>query len=548
MLRLLAPFALAFVLLAGCGGAPHAAPVASSPPPARPRIVVTLVYDQLASWVLEEHRARLDPSGALSRTMRRGTYVHRVAYDYAATYTAPGHAAIYTGAAPWQSAIPSNRIWDHARAARVSAVDDAVHPLFGRPTAFAAPTRLAAESIVDVVERETNGVAVTVSLAMKDRSAVIPGGQHPDACFWLDVRAGGFTTSSYYAQALPPWAEAWQAEHPLAATMRVWEPEDPASLASLGPDDAPGEGAYGLGRTFPHDPTTPESIGEPDAYLSTPFATDHLLAFAREAVRALHVGEDDVPDLLAISIATPDYIGHGFGPESWEYVDGLVRLDRAVGAFLDELEREHGEIAVLVTADHGVAPLVERARERGHADAIRWTSEHELELLRAHLTATLGEGAWVDAWVQPYVYLSAQAREPAHRAAVIAAVHAYLLARPGIALVFDTSAAETLRASADPIEALVGRSIPATPPGELYVVPRPWSVAEEELESEAGTSHGSPWDYDREVPVLFSGPGVPVAEQDERGISQARVATTITRLLGVSAPALASPDPLPGSP
>ncbi|MBL0220259.1 MAG: alkaline phosphatase family protein, partial [Myxococcales bacterium] len=185
------------------------------------------------------------------------------------------------------------------------------------------------------------GRALTLSLAMKDRSAVLPGGQHPDACFWLDPRAGGFTTSTYYATELPPWIATWQRAHPLAGTMHVWEPQSPSSLASLGPDDAPGEGAYGWGATFPHDPSAPASIGEPDAYLSTPASTEHLLAFAREAVRELHVGDDEEPDLLAISIATPDYIGHAFGPESWEYVDGLVRVDRAVGVFLDELERAH---------------------------------------------------------------------------------------------------------------------------------------------------------------------------------------------------------------
>lgn len=533
------------VALVSCGGA--AAHVEEPPPPApAPRVVVALVYDQLASWVLARHAEHLDPNGALRRTMRRGTWIHRVAYGYAGTYTAPGHAAIYTGAAPYESGIPSNRVWDRARRARVSAMDDATHPLFGRPTAFASPSILRAESVADVLERESGGAAITLSLAMKDRSAVLPGGQHPDGCFWLDVRAGGFTTSSWYGAELPPWVAAWQSEHPLAATMQVWEPEDPAMLAAaLGPDDQSGEGAYGFGRTFPHDPSSPEAIGEPDAYLSTPASVAHLLAFAREASRQLHVGEDAQTDLLAISIATPDYVGHAFGPESWEALDALVRVDREVGRFLDELEQEHGEIAVLITADHGVAPLVERSRERGHADAVRWTSEVELELLRAHLTETLGPGEWVDAWVQPYVYLSETARSGPDRDRVVLEITRWLSARPGIARVVDTRTGDTLRASSDPMDLLLGRSFPVPPPGELYVVPTEWSVAEEELSAEAGTSHGSPYDYDREVPVVMSGPGVAHADVDEPPRAQARVATTIAHLCGVSAPVLADPAPLP---
>lgn len=539
---------LSLSLSIGCG-ATHPAPTLPSHAAApRPRIVVTLVYDQLASWVLELHRDRLDPHGAIRRTIDRGTYVHRVAYQYAGTYTAPGHAAIYSGASPWQSGIPSNRVWDHARAARLSSMDDGAHPLFGRETVFASPSSFTAESVADVLERESGEVALTVSLAMKDRSAVLPGGQHPDGCFWLDPRAGGFTTSSYYSAALPAWIADWQAAHPLEGTMHVWEPEDPASLASLGPDDASGEGAYGFGATFPHDPSAPASRAEPDAYLSTPASTEHLLAFAREAVRVLHLGQDEQTDLLAVSIATTDYIGHAFGPESWEYVDGLVRVDRAVGAFLDELEREHGEIAVLITADHGVAPLVERARERGHTDAVRWTSERELDLLRESLARALGPGEWVAAWVQPYVYLTPRVRDGADRDRVVQAITTHLSSRPGIARVVDTRQAERLRASADPIDVLIGCSLLASPPGELYVVPTEWSVAEEELSADAGTSHGSPWDYDREVPVVFSGPGVVHADVDQDDLSQARVATTIAYLCGVSAPALADRAALPGAP
>jgi hypothetical protein len=527
------------VLCLSCGGAQH--PSRST----RPRVVVTLVYDQLASWVLDRHLAHLDPAGGIRRTIDRGTFVHRVAYDYAGTYTAPGHAAIYSGAAPWQSGIPSNRVWDRARRARVSALDDGEHPLFGRPSAFASPERFAVESVADVLERESQGAAVTLSIAMKDRSAVLPGGQHPDACFWLDPRAGGFTTSSWYASALPPWVDAFHAAHPLAETMREWMPESPAMLLdAVGPDDQPGEGAYGFSATFPHDPTTPESASEPDAYLSTPASTEHLLAFARVAVRALHVGEDALADLLAISIATPDYVGHAFGPESWEYLDALIRVDRAVGALLAELERDHGPIAVLITADHGVAPLVERSRARGHADAIRWTSEHELDLLRARLVEVLGAGDWVEAWVQPYVYLSDAARDGADRDRVVRAITDHLAARPGIARVIDTRMGEALRASADPLDALIGRSIATPAPGEIYVVPSEWSVAEEELSADAGTSHGSPWLYDREVPVIFSGPDVAHAEIDEDAIGQARVATTIAHLLGIVAPALADPRSL----
>jgi predicted AlkP superfamily pyrophosphatase or phosphodiesterase len=537
-----------FLVLAGCGAAPlgprvSATTVAASSEPPRPRLVVTVVYDQLASWVLEAHYARLDPAGAIRRTAERGRFEHRVAYAYGATYTAPGHAAIYTGAPPFESGVPSNRVWDRARDARLSSMDDATHPILGRDGAFASPARLVAESVADVLEAETGGAAITVSLGMKDRSAILPGGHHPDACFWFDARAGGFTTSTYYASALPDWLAGWQSAHPFADRMLPWVPEDPAALASLGPDDQPGEGSYGWGATFPHDAAGQE---DPDAFLSIPGSTELLLELAGETVAQLHLGEDDVPDLLALSIASTDYVGHGYGSESWEYVDNLVRVDRALGRFLAALE-QRGEIAVLLTADHGIAPLVERSRARGHTDAVRWTSEAELELLRAHLAATLGEGEWVEAWVQPYVYLPEAVRDGRERDRVVRAVIEHLATRPGISRTIDVRDADELRASGDPLDVQLGLGIAEEPPGELYVVPSEWSVAEEEMPADAGTSHGSPWTYDREVPVLFSGPGVAHGEGDEAGIGQDRVASTIARLLGVRAPEHGG-APLTGAP
>ena len=155
---------------------------------------------------------------------------------------------------------------------------------------------------------------------------------------------------------------------------------------------------------------------------------------------------------------------------------------------------------------------------------------------------------WVEAWVQPYIYLPVAVRDGAERDRVVRAVTEHLTSRPGVARVVDTRDAERLRASDDAIDAAIGRSLLRVPPGDVYVVPSEWSVAEEELPAEAGTSHGSPWRYDREVPVIFSGPGVVHGETNEADVPLARVATTLARLLGISAPDHADRDALPGAP
>lgn len=512
-------------------GAQAVAPRASPEPPAPARLVVVVVLDQLGSATLERFLPELAPAGAIRRTIARGRYVHRAVYDYAATYTAPGHAAIYTGAAPFETGIATNRVFDRDRHARVSSVDDGEHAVLGRDRAFASPVRLRVPTVADRLEEATGGRSIVVSLAMKDRSAILPGGRHPDLCAWLDPKAGGFTTSTYYATALPDWLTDWREANPMDDAVRLWSPMDADRWTTLhGADAQHREGAYGWGATFPHDPRVAAEPAE--AFLATPASTSHLFSLAERAVDALGMGRDEVPDLLMISVASTDYVGHAFGPHSWEMIEVLSRIDLALASMLARLE-EDTSVAVLLTSDHGVAPLVEVSRSEGHADAVRWTSEARVEELRAALALEPGIGA-VDAWVQPYVYLGVDALAGDARARTIAAALRWIEAQPGIARAFDTSTAATLRASSDLMERLVGRSIPDPPPGEVYVVPSEWSVALEELSPDAGTSHGSPWAYDREVPVLVSGPGVDHSDIVE-AVEQRRVFDVICALLGLEA-------------
>lgn len=496
---------------------------------ARPRIVVVAIFDQLGSDTLQAQIDHLDPSGAIRRTRARGRYVHRARYGYSATFTAPGHAAIHSGAAPRDSHIGSNRVHDPVRG-RISVLDDGVHTTWGRDDAFASPERLRAETVADVIQAERPD-SIVVALGMKDRSAILPGGQHPDLCLWYDARAGGFTSSRFYGEGPPAWLEAFRARERLTVE-GAWMPRDPAALeAWLGPDARPGEGGYGLGASFPHVMSE-----DPEAVLATPESTEHLLALAATTVRELRMGDDEVPDLLALSIASTDYIGHAFGPDSWEYAEVLARVDAALGTFLAELEREHGPIAVLITSDHGVAPLVEHTRAEGHPEVVRLSSESLRAGLEAHLTRTLGPppgAAWVSGWVQPYAYLAVNDEA---RARAMPEALAYLRAVPGVGAALDARAVGAAAVpEGDGLETLVAQAIPAIPTGDIYVMPAEGSASVEEMDEGVGTSHGSAWLYDRDVPVLFSGPGVAHDEIDEVA-PQCRVAGTIAQLSRVRAP------------
>lgn len=541
-------FAIAALSLGGCHS--HHPPAQTvNPSSVRPRLVVSIVLDQVGTWVLDRHLGILRDDGALKPLIAHGTWVHDVVYPYAGTYTGPGHAAIYTGAPPAESGVVANRRWDRERARMVGMIDDGVHAQFdpeGRT--FVSPTAVRAETVSDALRTATEARgrhSAIVSISMKDRGAVIPGGQHPDMAVWYTEEARGFTTSRYYRPEMPEWVTRFNTAHPLTGYFSTpWTVLDPAAIARLGArDDQPGEGNWkGLGAVFPHDLS--QSRDALSAFLATPMSTDHLLDAARAAVAEYHMGDDDTPDLLMLSISGTDYVGHVFGPESVEAADNLLRIDLALGRFLRELSART-DVAVLVTADHGVMPLIERAHDEGHADAARVQFDDVVSAAERACDAALGPGDWVAAYVQPFVYLTPHALEAGNRERAITAAREGISHVPGVGAVHPCAEAVQWRTDANPLRRAVALSIDPAVAGELFVVPAEYSVVDERMPQGAGTSHGSPFARDTHVPVIFGGAGV--EHRDVQGDqSFERVAATLSALLGVPSPAHARVEPLPG--
>lgn len=524
--------ALALVAIAtvGCASLSSTDPVVSPkrevPRPAdKPQIVIAVTIDQLGSWVLDRHLSRLDADGAIRTAIAQGTYHHRVAYPYAPTYTAPGHAAIHTGAAPYQSEILSNERFDPERG-EVAWVDDAAYPLLGDEKHSASPRVLAVPTVGDALKTATAGRALVLSVSLKDRAAVLSGGKHADLALFYDSSIPGFTTSKYYAKERPPCVTQSERAQPLDTLLAPWTA--PKNVSGL--DAQEGEGSWkGWTASFPHDPR--ESSAPYSVIKATPAMTDWMVELASTCADDMGLGKDDVPDLLALSISGTDYAGHVFGPESWEYVDNLVRADRAVGRLIRHFQRR-ARVSVLITSDHGVTPLPETSLAEGRPGG-RLMPKELVASLNAAVSDRLGAGEWVTAFVAPFVTLAPAAEK--RRSEVVEAVVEAARALPGVYGAFDVLDAAPLRQSRDPIERAVGLSIDARPPGDVYLVPSPGFVVDPDLAVGQGTSHGGPWATDREVPVLFFGAGVEksVSHETQDALS---TAATIAALLAVPAP------------
>jgi hypothetical protein len=465
--------------------------------------------------------------------------LERGTYPSANTLTAPGHVSVHRGAPPLASGIDGNAFWDTARARAIGVVDDPGRLVFGREAegVGASPTRLRVPTLAHALRIATGGAAKIISLSIKARSAILSVGSAADLVLWYDAKLAAFTSSPVWGKALPDWLDRYQQAHPLRELLVPWTAERPDLYqARLGPDAAPGEGdRAGFGVTFPHRfESTPMPLA---ALPCTPMLSEYLVALAETAARELHLGEDDVTDLIALSISGTDSAGHIFGPGSWEYWDHLIRADRAVGAWLARLE-QRGPISVLITSDHGVSPLPESL---GGA-AGRLIPPRLQQRLEDALAAQFGAGPWLAGVHTPFVYLNERAKRHPERARLLEVARAALANDPVLRGAWPL---ERVRAfgDSDPIERSLRLSVAPDNEADLMFLAKPHYPLDVRQPPERGTNHGTPYDYDRQVPVLAFGARVS-HQRNVEPVDQLRVAATLAHLLGIPAPTAAAASPL----
>jgi hypothetical protein len=541
-------------------------------PRARPApypLVVTIVVDQMAAWMAAERWPALPADGGFARLRREGLTVRKLRYEHAVTETAPGHAALYTGAVPRVNGIFANDFFPSGGAGpRSILADDETH-VVGVRLGVSKPTgsslaQLRVETVADVFEHDVDGAQV-YSFSLKDRGALFGAGNHPTAALWLDTGLQEFVTSSKLP-APPPWlaplgdaaavARARQDGWKLSDADRAW-----VAAHAETPDDQPGEGDYlAMGTTFPH------VIGSAKAARATPVGDALLFDLARGAVKV--IAASGRPALLALSLSSHDYVMHTFGPHSWEAWAELLLLDRRLGQFLAELDGAVGKdrYAVLLTGDHGGTALPELSAvtaggdpwcrhagaRAGKDDPWDRACEPRRRLLAKDVAARIeaalvpkwGPGPWIAGVAAPLVYLTPRghARSLADRATLLAAA-AEATRDQGIDEIVDTRAATApCPTPADTRAAVVCRAIFPDGPAELYLVVRRGVFFDPDLAIAKGENHGSPYLYDRTVPLLLRAPGrVPPGRVRATPVSFAAFARTAASLLGVHAPAAAQP-------
>ncbi|MBK7406287.1 MAG: alkaline phosphatase family protein [Phycisphaerales bacterium] len=582
------------VLLACVGVAPLAVlsplpalaqPVEPAPWPLGPppRLTVVLSIDQFRGDYLYRFHDLFLPAkdgetlGGFSYLMTRGAYFASAKYEHYPLFTGPGHAVILTGAHPYKSGIVGNEWWDTRERHSVYCVDDPRFEVVGAGPGSRArpmgPGNLQATTVGDELKLATAGRARAVSLAIKDRAAILLGGHAPDLSMWFDTAGGRWISSTAFCRdgQLPDWVDRLNKDAiPARALGTDWEAI--SSAETLGDRASPPahvgtDVPKGFGDAFPHHIGSEPTAANFHAFCFTPAANDFVFASAERAIEAEQMGQDETPDLLSINLSPNDYIGHAFGPYSPEVLEMTLATDRGLSGFLNYLSTHvpggMDSVLFVLTADHGVSPIPEEvAGQPLDFSAERLQIADVLSTIADALTGRFGKatgGSWFatapedpegknlaksGAYLDGSVYLNpnsiaeaigrgaARSRREIEQAACDA-VNASAL--PGVYACYGkTQILEGAVGDTDLARHLAKGVHPRLSP-DLIIIPRQ-DCLENPPSAGHATTHGTPYAYDTHVPVILCYPPVLRAGVYCNQAAPSDIAPTVSLLLGVEFP------------
>lgn len=460
----------------------------AAPPSKKPKLVVVVVIDQFRYDYL--NRFRDSYTGGLARLLDQGAVFTNAHYEHFPTVTAVGHSTIMSGATPSISGIVGNEWYDRESGKQVTSVSDSNAELLGgEPNKKgSSPHRLLVSTVGDELKM-ANPQAKVIGMSSKDRSAILPAGRMANGAYWFDVATGNFVSSTYYFKKLPDWVvkfnESREVDHWGGSN---WNPFDAKENAKpfLKLPAANAKNYYNL-------------------LDRSPFHNDLLEQFAEAAIAGEQLGADDITDVLSVSFSANDRVGHAMGPDSPEVRDISIWTDRTLGRFFDFLDKKvgAGSYMVVLTADHGVAPLPEVMQQRKMPGG-RIPEGTVLNAIQNGLTAKYGAGDWVAGKSGPAPYFNYDLiRDKKLDLEEVQKTAADTLRDvPYIYRVYTRSELRRGNTIGDLVDKRVQAGFHYERSSDLFVVSAPYWLFEK-----SGTSHGTPYNYDSHVPVVFMGPG-----------------------------------------
>lgn len=528
----MAKYLIPALALAAAVGA-HAAPAKQ---PAQPKLVLVMAVDGLPQEQVTRYRHQFS-EGGFRRLLDQGAWFSNAHQAHGITVTAVGHAAILSGAYPYQHGIIGNNWVNPANGGSMYCTEDTAHKYIGDektdPHDGTSPANLRVDTLGDQLRYATGQQSKVVTVSGKDRGAILLGGKTGTAYMYME-ESGNFASSTFYMKEHPQWVQKYQAGKPQERYYGVkWKPLLAESAYAGDYGDAPNiQLASDSGKT---DAAYYKKLKE------SPFLDELTVEFAQAAIEGENLGKNPagVPDLLGVSFSAHDLANHGYGPESRISHDHLLRLDRMLANFFSYIDKRIGmdNVLVVLTADHGFPNTPEFSSGVQKTGAQRVDSKKLVTDLNEHLSARFGLAKGVTAYSIPNLHLDYAQIEAKglKREEVENAAARFIMAQTGVADVFTRSQMESGAVGGTRIATLMRRAWNRQISGDLMVVLKPhWIFG---FATGKGTTHGAPYAYDTNVPLIVMGKPWVKAGHYGQYAEVVDIAPTLAYLLNVRPPA-----------
>ena len=502
----------------------------------KPKLVVGIVVDQMKMEYLYRFANDFSDNG-FKKLMNKGFTFHNMHYNYMPTYTAPGHAAIFTGALPNVNGIVGNDWFNKATGKEMYCTDDETVTTLVEGTESEgkmSPRNLFSTTITDELKLATNFKSKVIGISIKDRGAILPAGHFADWAFWY-TKTGNFISSSFYGQKLPDWTIQFNEEkNYLKYVEKGWNLLKPKETynESLNDNNPYEEKLFKKTPFFPYDMKEMFNNNDAGVLRTTPYGNNLVADFAKKAIENEKMGADEITDFLTMSFSSTDYVGHVLGPRSIELQDTYLRLDETIADFLNYLDQKvgKGQYLVFLTADHAGAENATYLKDNKYA-VESLNSKNLQQSIIEFSEKSFGDNVLLD-YSNFNVFINKEKvkQKGLELQKVKQQLKEFLLTQKFISNVFTEEEVQNAGSSNHMLQ-IIANGYDPKQNGELVLLFKPGFMEY----SSTGTTHGSPYSYDTHVPCLFYGWKIKKGESfHKKTITQ--IAPTLAQKLKITMP------------
>lgn len=524
----------------------------------QPKLILQITVDQLRGDLPTRYYDRLG-KGGFKYLWDKGVVYSDAHHPHANTETIVGHATLATGAYPSIHGMVGNLWFDRDAGHTVYNIEDANYRLLTQgadvddsteidPTQRAArsegrsPNAILSTTFSDELKANSGGKSKVFGVSVKDRGAVSLAG-HAGKAFWFSKANGEFVTSTYYYDHYPQWVTNWN-QKKLAQQYagKSWNLLNEQVQYTFGDsDDRPWEADLaGFGRVFPHPYGKGDSKYFTTLLTISPAGDALTLDFAKTLLQAEQLGKGKHTDYLSISFSSTDYVGHIFGPSSLEAEDNILQLDRKLAELFKFVDKEVGlkNTLIVLSADHGGPDTPGYLKQlnipSGYVNPDSWDKSAAISRIKKQFNI---KSKLIEKFENPYLYLSTAIihDKGINKEKLEAEIAKEISTFEGVSQAISSTALKKNSLPDTYINRSVRNNFHPKRSGDIHIVFKPnWFINGFDGLTVAAT-HGSPWNYDTYVPIVFAGAGIK-AKHVARRVHTVDIAPTLSNFIKIRPP------------